>query len=75
MGHENTVTNKYIVISHELGAPPKNIVEIMECLFMDHRCRGEAIKIVVNENSSVGKRGLKTVATPQYIVDQGSVDI
>lgn len=51
---------------------PNKSAKIMEGVVIDHilRCRGDAIKIVVNDNASVAKRWLTTVAMPQYIVDQ-----
>lgn len=47
-GNGNTVTNEYIVLSHELGAPSKNIADIFESILIDRLllCRGESIKLI-----------------------------
>lgn len=38
-------------------------------------CRGEAIKVILSDNASVGKNWLTTVALPQYLVDQGLAEV
>lgn len=56
--HVSSITNDAVILSHEQGTGPKNSAAIIEELLIDHllRSKGEAIKIIVSDNASVGKK-------------------
>lgn len=77
IAHVNTVTNECIFLTHELGAPAKNSVEIVESTLIDHllRCNNESIKFIVSDNAAVSKSWTTCVALPQYLVEQELTEV
>lgn len=71
--HVVAITDESISFSHEQGTGPKNGSSVLELILLDHllRCKGEAIKVIVSDYTSVGKNWLNVVSLPQYFADQG----
>lgn len=59
IGHVNAVTGNSVVFSHNQGASAKNASSIMEQVLIHHllTSKGEAIKVIIFDNASVGKIG------------------
>lgn len=61
--HVSAVSKEAVVFSHEQGSGSKNASAILDMILLDHlvRCKGEAIKVVVSDNASVGRNWLTTI--------------